>query len=236
MIEGKVPLPSFATKACNRPMQLSMQLKFTPICNYTDHTFGRNYSSYVANTLPVNSGKQTQIITKGTSVIAENRFTSVYWINLDRHVEQRERMDVYLTNILKIPHKRVRAFDSSNITIRGEILKPKDSYYIPDDVLEKWQTKSCLMSSSSKSTVASSFSSKESTIRKEKGKDNFETVSLAAAVRNVHISGLCGRGNGQNSISDLDITLSHLLAIWEAIFANITSSKYFKTFLYVHSF
>ena len=40
------------------------------------------------------------------------------------------------------------------------------------------------------------------------------------------ISGLCGRGKGQNDMEDLAITLSHLRAIYTAVYHNISASRY----------
>lgn len=76
-----------------------------------------------------------------------------------------------------------------------------EEMYIPVDVLFNWETAKCMSKSD-----------------RIKGVKPMEDKYL--------ISGLCGRGNNINTLEDLSITLSHMLAIKKAVYSTSSSSKY----------
>jgi hypothetical protein len=72
---------------------------------------------------------------------------------------------------------------------------------IPNDVMNHWEHKTCIYQSASNQFLS------------------FNSLSPS-------ISGLCGRGKGRNTIHDLGVTISHITAMWKAIYQNKTTSRY----------
>lgn len=78
---------------------------------------------------------------------------------------------------------------------------------IPQDVSAHWEHKSCVYQSSAVALRSISSSNRSRSSR-------------------FVISGLCGRGKGRNTLADLSLTVSHLLAIRAAVYSHVSQSQY----------
>jgi len=73
--------------------------------------------------------------------------------------------------------------------------------FIPDDILSTYETALCLVNTKS-------------------------TIDEIKADKKYIVTGACGRGKGQNTLTDLTMTMTHLLAIHKAIYSTKTSNRY----------
>jgi hypothetical protein len=123
---------------------------------------------------------------------------SVHWLNLDDHYRQRDNINTYLHDVLFRQHRKVTAVNSTDL-------------FLPQDVSRTWETRHCTYQSESVTDTASEY-----TIHEEMPLVN---------KRLVVISGLCGRGKGHNNLDDLAVTVSHLLAMHQAVYNTPTTHR-----------
>eukprot|EP01034_Spumella_vulgaris_P034469 gene34469-42509_t len=167
LISGKVPLPPFATAACNAQVPTGMTLTKAEKCKYPDQT-----------------GNSSSV--------------SVHWLNLDEHYRQRDNINTYLHDVLFRQHRKVSAVNATDL-------------FLPQDVGRTWETKHCTYQSDSINDTASEY-----VVHEQLPLDN---------KRLVIVSGLCGRGKGHNNLGDLAVTVSHLLALHQAVYNTPTTHR-----------
>lgn len=199
LIQGKYELPEFVSKACTRPLQVN-SVRFS--------------STSSGGGSPVEStsgGSGSRCIRADLSEHMEA--TPVYWITNARDSPQARNMRGYLTETIRLPEMQI-------------VAATPDHLLIPEDLLSTWEGRDCKFQSSVLQPVAA-HSSTEFVAHvslpaalQEQIKDRAPLVAEGNDLNQNHIfiiSGLCGRGKGQNSLNDLAITMSHLHAIHNAV-------------------
>lgn len=76
-----------------------------------------------------------------------------------------------------------------------------DEVFIPEDVLSTYESAQCIVNSKS------------------------DMINIKANKKYI-VSGACGRGKGQNTLKDLTMTMTHILAIHKAIYSTKATSRY----------
>lgn len=187
MISGKHQPPSFVTRACKKPLPITMTLEKRPPCLYPDK-------------------------------LSDTTIAPIYWVNQAEHEQQRVNMKQYLDQFLKRPNRRVEG-----ITVQD--------LWLPADVRGAWQQRECVFHSSAVQAVPMIGGFQKEGVEDYEGVRNVQLIQINEEfpeniIPKAILSGLCGRGKGHNDMGDLSITVSHLKAIYEAVFLNQSSSPY----------
>ena len=135
----------------------------------------------------------------------------VYWLNFNKDAGYILRYREHLRQVgLESYVTRVPSIDMADMVINNK-------------VYSQWTSKSCVINSrSGQNAKISDVSNLKTT---------FNTLielspkPAAESTAKILVTGLCGRGKGRNSLKDLSVTLSHLVAIAEAIDSGKESSS-----------
>lgn len=132
--------------------------------------------------------------------------TSMFWIgsSAPSYLKGTIDYDHYLRHVVGIRFVRVQPIVHQQLII-------------PSDVASTWESKHCLSDSSLIKRTGDQVTLPKGTS---------VTSDRQSPSPLLMVSGLCGRGKGRNNLTDLEVTVSHLFAIWKAIHQNITSSRY----------
>jgi GR25 family glycosyltransferase involved in LPS biosynthesis len=121
----------------------------------------------------------------------------VFWINMDKSRMRKVNMEKHLEEV-----------GLRNFRVRG--ITPKE-IYIPDDIETTWRTAQCKLQTSWEPPNKLELSFKYSS----------EWSSYLA-----YTSSLCGRGKKKNTAKELGCTISHLIAMMQAIYSPTAKSRY----------
>lgn len=215
MISGEVALPSFVSLSCGREL-IPMEI---PVNHRSECIFTNRTSPYLSkqNEKSSNFYDSTTQSNLQSKTKESDEFVEVIWIRPNRTILLNESRADELE--LKMASRLKHAGYSFQFVHPVQV----EDIYLPNDIATHWTTRDCKISSQEAPEKFHQWVSKVTSMH-----PRYKHRNNTAATDQVlfYLSGLCGRGKGRNSISDLAEILTHLLAIYRAVFHSQSPSPW----------